>query len=580
MIYMALDGIYLSSLIEEIKDIIIDCRVDKVTQPEKDEIILSFKKNRKVYKLLISSSSNYPRIHFTDFNKQNPIQAPKFCMVLRKYLNTATLLDVRQLNSDRLLVIDFKSSDELGFDSVYSLIIEIMGRHSNISLVRTRDNIIMDSIKHVSSDVNSYRVLYTGVEYIYPPASTKLDVFNCEFDEFYEYITAKDIPFTEKFFTGSFTGISSNLSSEILHRYYAENTDFDLAHAKNIYAFTINMFKNIHDNIFLASYSINGVLKDFHSVELTSLKDYEYEKYDSPSKLIEDFYFRKDKHDRLNAKSSNLQKIVNNNINRCDKKVKILNQTLKDCKTKGIYKLNGELLTANIYSLKKGDKVASLINYYSENSEYVQIKLDEQKTPSQNIQYYYKKYNKFKIAEEMALIQMNLTKNELNYLHSVLTNIINVENYNGIEDIKNELIETEYITVKKHNKAKKAKPTKPMHFISSDGIDIYVGRNNIQNDLLTLKLANKSDMWLHTKDIPGSHVIIKTIDNIPETTLLEAGNLSAFYSKSQNSSSVPVDYTQVRNVKKPSGAKPGMVIYTTNKTIYVTPIESTLERVD
>ena len=583
---MALDGIYLSSLIEEIKDIIIDCRVDKVTQPEKDEIILSFKKNRKIYKLLISSSSNYPRIHFTDFNKENPIQAPKFCMVLRKYLNTATVLDIKQLNSDRLLVIDFKSSDELGFDSVYSLIIEIMGRHSNISLVRTRDNLIMDSIKHVSADVNTYRVLYTGVEYIYPPASTKLNPFNFEYDEFYKYLINKDIPFTEKFFTGTFTGISSNLSSELVYRYYSENTDFDLEHAKNIYDFTISIFKKLHNNIFLASYAMNDKLKDFHCIKLTSLKDCDFEEFESPSKLIETFYFRKDNHDRLNSKSSNLQKIVNNNINRCDKKIRILNATLNDCKTKGTYKLQGELLTANIYSLKKGDKFASLVNYYSENDEYIKIKLDENKTPSQNVQYYYKKYNKFKIAEEMALIQMDLTENELKYLHSVLTNILNVEHYSGIEDIKNELIETDYIASKRlnkgnnHKKSKKAKPTKPMHFISSEGIDIYVGRNNIQNDFLTLKFANKNDTWLHTKDIPGSHVIIKNIGDIPETTLLEAGNLSAFYSKSQNSSSVPVDYTQVRNVKKPSGAKPGMVIYTTNKTLYITPIESTLERIE
>ncbi|MFT5874037.1 MAG: putative ribosome quality control (RQC) complex YloA/Tae2 family protein [Clostridium sp.] len=577
---MALDGIYLSSLIEEIKDIIIDCRVDKVTQPEKDEIILSFKKNRKVHKLLISSSSNYPRIHFTDFNKNNPIQAPIFCMVLRKYLSTATVLDVRQLNSDRLLIIDFKSSDELGFDSIYSLIIEIMGRHSNISLVRSRDNLIMDSIKHVGSEVNSYRVLYTGVEYIYPPVSTKLDAFNFEYDEFYNYLTTKDIQFTEKFFTGTFTGVSSNLSAELMYRYCAENNDFDLEHASTIYDFTINLFKKLHKNTFLASYAMNGKLKDFHCVQLTSLKDCDYEKYDSPSRLIEDFYFQKDKHDRLNSKSSNLQKIVNNNINRCDKKIRILNATLNDCTTKGTYKLRGELLTANIYSLKKGDKVARLVNYYSENSDLMEIKLDENKTPSQNVQYYYKKYNKFKIAEEMATIQMNLTQDELKYLHSVLTNILNVDNYNGIEDIKNELIETEYITFKKHGKTKKVKPTKPMHFISSDGIDIYVGRNNIQNDLLTLKLANKNDIWLHTKDIPGSHVIIKNFGDMPESTLLEAGNLSAFYSKSQNSSTVPVDYTQVRNVKKPSGAKPGMVIYTTNKTMYITPVESTLEKVE
>ena len=579
---MALDGIYLSSLIEEIKDIIIDCRVDKVTQPEKDEIILSFKKNRKIYKLLISSSSNYPRIHFTEFNKENPTQAPIFCMVLRKYLNTATVLDIRQLNSDRLLIIDFKSSDELGFDSVYSLIIEIMGRHSNISLVRTRDNLIMDSIKHVTADINTFRVLFTGVEYIYPPVSTKLDAFNFSYDEFYDYLTTKEIQFSEKFFTGTFTGISSKLSSELLYRYSLENIDFNLEHAKNIYDFTISFFKTLDKNIFLASYVMNGKLEDFHCIKLTSLKNCEYTQYDSPSKLLENFYFQKDNHDRLNSKSADLQKIVHNNINRCDKKIKILNETLKDCDTKGTYKLNGELLTANIYSLKKGDKFASVINYYSEKGEYIKIKLDENKTPSQNVQYFYKKYNKFKIAEEMALIQMDLTENELRYLHSVLTNIINVENYNGIEDIRNELIETDYITFKKQSKGKtkKVKPTKPMHFISSDGIDIYVGRNNIQNDFLTLKLANKSDIWLHTKDIPGSHVIIKNFGDISESTLLEAGNLSAFYSKSKNSSSVPVDYTEVKNVKKPSGAKPGMVIYSTNKTMYITPIESTLKRIE
>ena len=577
---MALDGIYLSSLIDEIKDIIIDCRVDKVTQPEKDEIILSFKKNRKVYKLLISSSSNYPRIHFTDFNKENPAQAPMFCMVLRKYLNTASVLDIRQIDSDRLLVIDFKSSDELGFDSVYSLIIEIMGRHSNISLVRIRDNLIMDSIKHITADINSFRVLYTGVEYIYPPSSTKLDAFNFSYDEFYKYVTTKDIQFTEKFFTGTFTGISSNLSSELVYRYSKGNTNFDLEHAKNIYDFTLNMFKNTLNNAFLASYAINGKLKDFHCIELTSLGDCEYKKYDSPSKLIENFYFQKDKHDRLNAKSADLQKIVNNNIDRCNKKLKILSETLNECDTKGSYKLHGELLTANIYSLKKGDKVAEVVNYYSENAECVKIKLDENKTPSENIQYYYKKYTKFKKSEEMALIQIHLAESELQYLNSVLTNILNVESYNEIEDIRNELIETGYITFKKLGKGKKAKPTKPMHFISSEGVDIYVGRNNLQNDFLTLKFANKNDIWLHTKDIPGSHVIIKNSGSISETTLLEAGNLSAFYSKSKNSSSVPVDYTEVKNVKKPSGSKPGMVIYSTNKTIYITPSESSLKRVE
>ena len=250
--------------------------------------------------------------------------------------------------------------------------------------------------------------------------------------------------------------------------------------------------------------------------------------------------------------------------------MKVLEKTLKECEAKEDYRIKGELLTSYIYGFKKGDKDVSVLNYYSENEEYLKISLDENKTPSENIQFYFKKYNKLKNAEEASINQLSINEDELNYLNSVLTSLETADNYADIEEIKKELIETGYVRFRKEKNKNKIKTNKPLHFISSDGIDIYVGKNNIQNDYLTLKFAEKTDTWLHTKIIPGSHVIIKG-KNIPESTLLEAATLAAFYSKGKNSTKVPVDYTLVKNVKKPSGAKPGMVIYSTNKTLYIDP---------
>ena len=574
---MALDGIYLYSLINELKDELIDARVEKVNQPEKDEIILTLKKNRKSQKLLISASSNYSRIHLTNTNKENPLKAPMFCMVLRKYLNTATLKDIKQVQSDRLVILEFESTDELGFNSEYSLIVEIMGRHSNISLVRKRDNLVMDSIKHITPDINTYRVLYSGVPYKFPPESLKLNTFSFNKEAFTKKVmdVYSEKELDNKFFSNIFTGISSNFSKELLFRLQSNNIDFSLNNLDGLYDFIIKTFNTIKDvNFNYVSYSKNSILKDFYCTDLLSLKNenFELKEFNSPSVLIESFYFEKDKSDRLNNRSHDLQRIVHTNIDRVNKKVSILEKTLDDCKEKPKLNLYGELLTANIYSIKKGDKSVKVLNYYSENEEYIDIPINENKTPSENVQIYFKKYNKLKKSEENALIQIKIAKEELSYLESVMANILNVDNYHEIEDIKSELVETGYIAFKKSSKnTKKNKPSKPMHFLSSDNIDIYVGKNNIQNDYLTLKFASKNDIWLHTKNIPGSHVIIKCNGEVSDSTLLEAANLAGYYSKGKTSSNIPVDYTEVKNVKKPSGAKPGMVIYYTNKTIYVTP---------
>ncbi|WMJ81383.1 NFACT RNA binding domain-containing protein [Clostridium sp. MB40-C1] len=571
---MALDGMFLNSIVYELNNSILNGKIDKVNQPEKDEIVLTIRQGRKNTKLLISASANYPRIHLTNLNKTNPIKAPMFCMVLRKYLTNSRILEINQINSDRLLVINLESRDELGFDSIYSLIIEIMGRHSNITLVRGRDGIIMDSIKHVTPDMNSYRITLPGIKYVYPPKSNKLSPLQFNIDEAKKQILENNIELNENMFMKLFTGISKTLSKEIAFNLKSNNISMDLNCIDNILDFSKNIFDKFSSKDFhYFAYKKNNSLKDFYCIALKSMQDYDKLSYESPSKLLENFYYTKDKLDRLKAKSSDLHKIVTNNINRCIKKDSILNSTLKECEDKEKYQLYGELLTANIYAIEKGMKEIEVLNYYSDNSENICVKLDENKTPSQNIQIYYKKYNKLKKSEESAHEQLNQNADELDYLYSVLTNIENASNYDEINEIKNELIETGYIKFKKSHKNNKSKASKPMHFVSSDGFDMYVGKNNIQNDFLTLKFANKHDIWMHTKEIPGSHVIIRNSGEIPYSTLLEGANLAAYYSKGQNSSKVPVDYTEVKNVKKPNGAKPGMVIYSTNQTLYITPEE-------
>ena len=580
MITLALDGIFLYSIAEELKNSILNGKVEKVNQPEKDEIILSIKKDRNNYKLLISASPVYPRIHLTNISKENPMTAPMFCMLLRKHLNSSKLINIRQLDTDRVLFLDFESKDELGFNSIYSLVIEIMGRHSNITLIRHRDNIIMDSIKHVTPEINSIRCLYPGIPFVFPPASEKLSPLNYTYDDLVTFVREKDIKLDKNFCSKVFTGISTQFSKEIFYRISKSNIQLNIDNLSEIYMELENIFKEIkNNNFFFALYSQENEIKDFYCLELTNLEDTQCKNYSSASELLDHYYSCKDKKDRLNSKSSNLLKLINNNLDRCYKKLNILESILKECKKKDNYKIYGELLTANIYNIKQGEEKVSVLNYYSENEEYIDVKLDPNKTPSQNIQRYFKKYNKLKKSEESAFIQIKAAKEEIDYLQSVFTSIKNAEDYKSIDDIKKELMETGYIKFKKQGK-KKEKLSKPMHFLSSEGLDIYVGKNNIQNDYLTLKFANNHDIWLHTKEIPGSHVIIKTTKDFSEKTIEEAANLAAYYSKAKDSSKVAVDYTEIKHVHKPNGAKPGMVIYYTNKTIYITPEKPILERID
>ncbi|GAA0825637.1 Rqc2 family fibronectin-binding protein [Clostridium tertium] len=566
---MALDGIYLYSLVYDLKKSILNCKIDKINQPEKDEVILTLRKDRKNIKLLISASSKFPRIHLTNISKPNPLQAPMFTMVMRKYLIGGRITDITQLNGDRILQLHIESTDELGFDSKYILIVEIMGRHSNITLVRERDNKVMECIKHISADINTFRVLYPGVNYVYPPNSNKLNPFNFSINDFNSYLNNNDISIDEGIFSRIFTGISKSLSISIYENLLQDNNTIN---RENIFNFFKNFIKNLESSFNFKIYRNNEVFKDFHCIKLSNLESiYSSISFKNPSELLDEFFTVKDKQDRLLNRSTDLQRLISTNIDRCNNKTKKLKNILKECEEKENYKINGDLLTSYIYMLKKGLKEISLLNFYTDEEEYITITLDENKTPSENIQYFYKKYNKLKKSEESALEQLKKNEEELQYLNSVMTNILNCESYIEIDDIKKELIETGYLKFKNTNKNnKKDKSSKPIHLLSSDGIDIYIGKNNIQNDYLTLKFANKNHMWLHTKNIPGSHVILCS-DNPSDVALEEAGILAAYYSKAKNSTKVPVDYTTVKNLKKPNGSKPGMVIYHTNYTLYTEP---------
>lgn len=575
MILLALDGIFLYTTLEELKNTILNSKISKINQPEKDEIIFSLKKDKDSYKLLISASSVYPRIHLTNINKKNPMKPPMFCMVLRKYLSNSKITSIYQLQLDRVVFIDFQGKDELGFEKTYTLIIEIMGRHSNISLVEKNNYIILDSIKHITPEINSIRTLLPGLKFILPPESNKLNPLNYTYENFEKFILENNIKLNNTFISKVFMGVSNQLSKEIIN---SLNTELSLENLKNIYKEIELFFNKVNNKDFSFFITLeDNNLKDFFPINLPSLGEDNKKYFSSPSKTLEYYYSEKDKSDRLNNKSSSLLKLVNNNLERCHKKMELLKDNLEKCKKAYKYRIYGELLTANIYNIKQGDESIDVVNYYSEDSEIINIKLDPTKTPSANIQNYFKRYSKLKKSKEYSLEQIKITEDEILYLNSVLTNIKNTEDYAGIEEIKKELMDAHYLKFKKNVRKKETK-SKPMHFISSEGIHIYVGKNNIENDYLTLKFADKRDLWFHTKNIPGSHVILKTLGDFTEKTLNEAANLAAFYSKGRDSSKVPVDYTEVKNVHKPNGAKPGMVIYEKNKTIFITPEKPSLEK--
>lgn len=584
---MAFDGITISNIINELNEKVVGGRIDKIYQPEKDEIILTIRSFGNVYKLLITSNASQPRLHITDKNKNNPMQPPLFCMVLRKHIASGKIIKITQPNFERIISIHIESINELGDYSTKQLIIEIMGKHSNIIL--TDENLtILDCIKHISHEQSSVREVLPGKTYCFPPSKDKINTLNLNKDEFLKILKENLNLKIQKFIYQSYNGISPVMASEICFRAKINSDTFteelNEEQILNIYNEFYNIVSLIKTNQFSPETMSdkNKKLVEFSPIEMKQFNFLDKKKYDSISELLESYYSEKDISYRINQKSQDLKKLITQNIERCVKKKDIQIKTMKQISKRDTYKLYGELITANIYAVKKGMTEFNTINFYDENCLEISIPLDTNLTPSENAQKYFKKYNKEKRTFSALKTQIKQNDEELKYLDTILNSLQNSSDEQDIAQIRDELINEGYIKRKKQSKAKQTqKKAKPIHFISSDGYDIFVGKNNIQNDELTLKFAKSNDMWLHTKDIPGSHVIVVSNGkNIPDNTLNEAANLAAYYSKGKNSSLVPVDYTLKKNVKKPSGAKPGMVIYETNKTAYITPSEEIINKIE
>ncbi|MGL4345749.1 MAG: Rqc2 family fibronectin-binding protein [Cellulosilyticaceae bacterium] len=579
---MALDGIVLASVAQELCDKLIGGRIDKIYQPQKDELLVTVRSNGKNYKVLLCSNSSYPRVHLSELTQNSSEQPPMFCMLLRKHLSGGKITAIIQPSFERILEFHIEATNELGDKENKKLIIEIMGRHSNIILTRA-DNIILDSVTHVSADKSSIRHILPGKTYIYPPNQIKLNPLETSFDAFKQALLATD----EKVFKSlyfSYSGLSPLISHEMCLR-VAIDSDTPIAELSDqalhkLYGVFDQFMSDIKTHTYEPYLYYDGahLPTEFYAFPLLTHKEYEQKAYTSPSLLIEQYYHEKSNRFVVSQKTSDLKKLLLTFIDRNVRKKTIQETAIQESISHEIYKIYGELITAYSYSITPGSETFTTLNYYSEPYEEISIPLDVRLSPIENAQKYFKLYNKAKRTLVAAKEQLCHIDEELSYLQSVLVSLDILETQEDINGLRSELVDMGYL--KKRRQQNKKKPPKNampfMTFKSQTGHLIYVGKNNYQNDELTMKFARSQDLWLHIKDGPGSHVIVRLEpqEEIPDTTLVEAATLAAFYSKGKLSSNVPIDYTLKKNVKKIPHAKPGMVIYNAFKTVYVTPEES------
>lgn len=550
---MAFDGLFTVAMINELKGLETG-RISKVHQPNALEVVLHIRAKGKNEKLLFSIHPSYARVHITKESIDNPQEPPMFCMLLRKHIEGGIITRIENEGFERVITFHIESKNEIGDPVNRKLIIEIMGRHSNLVLVDGETNKIIDGLKHLPPSVNSFRTVLPGFEYVHPPVQHKVNPQTVSDEEIKQFFSTEK---TSQEVVSHFAGFSPFHAKELLYRMKSGD-------AINVFRSFINEVTGSANPTFLED---DG--KPYFSPTTITHLTGKITHYEDLSTLLDRVFYARAERDRVKQQAGDLERFIQNEINKLNTKLEKLHNDLEQASKLDQYQLFGELLMANLYQFEKGMKEVTVINYY--NNDEITIPLDERKTPVENAQGYYTKYNKAKNALIRVKEQIDKTKEEIDYFEMLL-NQVNQASPADIEEIREELAEEGYL--KKRNKKQKNKPVKPApeKFISSTGIPISVGKNNKQNDYLTFKLAKKSDIWLHTKDIPGSHVVIHS--NQPdETTLKEAAILSAYFSKARNSSSVPVDYTQIRHVKKPSGAKPGFVIYFEQKTLYVTPDE-------
>ena len=584
---MALDGLVIHCIVNELNKKLLGGKIDKVYQPENDEVVLHIRNNKENFKLVLSCSASNPRVYLANnYKKENPINAPMFCMLFRKYIQGGNIVNISQIGFERIIKISVESFDELKEKTTKDIIIEIMGRHSNIILTHSLDNKIIDSAKRIPPSVSRVRQILPGQTYVLPPKQDKLNpIDEVSLNLFVDTLTSFNGPIFKAIYS-KFLGVSPVIAKEICFRANIdENTLIDEISSNDIskvYKEFHNLFKFINNNIYNPSMiideSIDKVL-DFSCINLSQFSNLSIINDDSISKILENYYATKDIKDRIHQRSSDLRKSISIKLDRLYNKLNKQEKELIESENAEIYKIKGELITSYIYMIEKGIKSVEVANFYDPEYKNITISLNPNFTPSENAQKYFKKYNKMKTAKKEITSQIEITKEEINYLENIILSIENCENLAELMDIREELSKVGYLRAKNNIKKETKLTTKPHEFISSNGFKILVGKNNKQNDNLTLKIASNEDIWMHTKNIPGSHVIIKTEGKeVPDETIFGGAMLAAFFSKSKMSSQVPVDYTKKKNVKKPNGSKPGMVIYETNSTIYVTPTEELIAK--
>lgn len=577
---MALDGIFLSKLKDELLDTIVGMRVDKVNQPTKDEVVLSLRGKGCAYSLLCCVRADSPRLHLTAHKIGNPPTPPMFCMLLRKHLTGAMVKNIRQQGMDRIIFIDFDATNEIGDRVELTVCMEIMGKHSNFILLS--EGKVLDSIKRIDFATSSVRQILPGLEYKLPPSQDKLNIET----ESVETVAERILSFDSKMLSGaimnSVEGVSPIVAREIAHK-----VCFGDEQVSELGDIQIQMLKDelrrikeeLHNtDEFYMLLTGEGKPKDLSVCDIKQYDDsFSVKKYQSASELLDDFYFERDRINRINHRGHELIKLMGNLVERTARKLQIQKEELKKCADREQLKLYGELIVANLYQLQKGTSFYEVQNYY-DNCNMIKIPCDPALSPTENQKKYYKEYRKAQTAEQMLTKLIADGEQELIYLESVLDEISRADTDSEISAIRMELSDGGYIKNTKGKKQKQPKELPPLEFRTSDGYRVLVGRNNVQNDKLSLKTAQKSDMWLHTQKIPGSHVIICGDGReISDEAIEEAAVIAAYHSKARESSIVTVDYTRVKALKKPNGAKAGMVIYHEYYSINVTPDKQAVE---
>ncbi len=580
---MAFDGIVISSLVWELNERLTNGRINKIYQPENDAIVLTVKNNRNNYRLLLSASPSLPLAYLTEDTGTNPMAAPNFCMLLRKHISGGRIVSIIQPEMERIIKFEIEHLNELGDLCTKFLIVELMGKHSNIIFCQP-DGTIIDSIKHISLNVSSVREVLPGRSYFIPNTMLKMNPTSIGAEDFMEKVLSKPLPVGKAIYT-SLTGISPLISEEICFRASIDSgmSTSGLSDAEKLHLFGVfsRLMEDVENHRFTPVIIYRGKEPaEFSALPLTCYSDCESRIFDSISTVLRSYYAEKNASTRIRQKSHDLRHVVSTALDRTRKKYDLQLKQLKDTEKREKYKIYGEMLNTYGYGLEEGAKSLTCLNYYT-NKE-ITVPLDSQLSPQENAKKYFERYGKLKRTFEALSTLTEETHEEMEHLDSISTALDLAQTEGDLAQIKEELIQAGY--VKRHTSGKNAKKQKltsqPLHYISSDGYDIYVGKNNLQNEELTFKFANGGDWWFHAKGIPGSHVVVKTGgDELPDRTFEEAARLAAYYSKNRSSEKVEIDYIQRKHVKKPNSGKPGFVIYHTNYSMMIAPDISDIQPV-